>query len=75
MAFFWAEEPDALSEPDTQLEFPLDEPDGPASEPHAARAKTPATAMAASRAVREMVTLVLQESGSMSDVLDARKRA
>jgi hypothetical protein len=65
MAFFCAEEPDALSEPETQLASPVGEADEPPSEPHAASARTPATASAARRAVREMVTLVLQESWSM----------
>jgi hypothetical protein len=72
MAFFWADEPEALSEPDTQPA--ADELDEPPSDPQAASAKTPATATAARRAVREMVTLVLQESVSMVSVVrDGRK--
>ena len=70
IAFFCALEPEALIEPLVQLvllELPADdEADVPPSEPQAASARTPATATAARRAVREMVTLVLQESWSMS---------
>jgi hypothetical protein len=63
MAFFCADEPDALIEPVAQLAEPL--PDEvlvppPLSEPQAASASAPTSATAARRAVPVMFTLVLQ---------------
>ena len=59
IAFFWADEPDALIEPVAQLVLELPEADDeppPLSEPQAARASAPASVTAAMVAVRLMVT-------------------
>jgi hypothetical protein len=80
MAFFWADEPDALSDPLSQAMELLLEPEAllpppPLSEPQAASASAPVSATAAIRAVPVMFTLVLQEVDEMSSVgNDARKR-